>query len=122
MREAAVVIDMMGEAAYWHLPDDRTAGGLPDSHDFWMVLWNNRDDISGIAHSHPNGFVGPSHTDITTFDAVERGLGQRLDWWILAGRILLHCHWVGPGKLSYESLPVEQRPSWVALLCEVSQT
>jgi hypothetical protein len=122
MREARVVIDSVGEALYWGQPEGRTGGCLPDEHNFWMVLWNNRHNISGVAHSHPSGASTPSHTDLTTFSAIERGLGRRLDWWILAGDILVHSHWVGPGLLSYESLPVEQRPFWVVRLRELSQT
>jgi len=122
MREAGVVIGPSGHAFYWHLPDNRCGGEIPDSRPLWDVLWENRKVISGFAHSHPGGCAGPSHMDITTFSAIERGLGRRLDWWILADDILVLCHWIGPGLLSYESLPVEHRPKWVFKLREASQT
>jgi proteasome lid subunit RPN8/RPN11 len=122
MREARVVINMAGQAFYWGQPDGRTSVSLPDDHDFWMVLWDNRHQLSGVAHSHPGGMATPSYVDLTTFAAIEAGLGRRLDWWILAGDILIHSHWIGPGRLSYESLPVEQRPTWVSGLREASQT
>ena len=121
MKEARVIIDSTGQAFCWEQPEGRTSGSLPDDHSFWMTLWECRHELSGVAHSHPSGCSSPSYTDLTTFAAIEAGLGFRLDWWILAGEILIHSHWVGPGRLSYESLPVEQRPPWVAQLHEASQ-
>ncbi len=122
MREAGVVLDRFGLDLYWHLPDNRSGGYLPDSLPLWEIFWANRADLSGFAHSHPGGLATPSYEDITTFAAVELGLGRRLDWWILAGSILIHSHWIGPGRLSYKSLPVECRPKWVGKLREASQT
>lgn len=83
--EVAVVIDIAGAPICWHLPDDRTAVSLPDSRMLWDTLWTNRHLLGGVAHSHPGS--GPpyaSTTDITTFAAIEAGLGRRLDWWIVS--------------------------------------
>lgn len=81
--EAGVVV-LKGGGLFWHVPGDRTAGSLPDSRALWDVFWENRDLVEGFAHSHPGkGIPGPSHTDITTFEAVERGLGRKLKWWII---------------------------------------
>lgn len=90
MMEAGVVIDCLGNAVHWHLPPGRSGGALPDSHDLWEVLFRLNNEkvyggsrLLGFAHSHPgNGDCGPSSTDISTFDAVERGLGRPLYWWI----------------------------------------
>ena len=44
-------------------------------------IWSNRDRIGGVAHTHPwEGTTSPSSTDLTTFAAIEAGLGKRLYW------------------------------------------
>ena len=118
--EAGVLLDLRGKPVHWHLPADRTGGSLPDSRDLWDIFWGNRDNISGFAHSHPSGMATPSHTDVTTFAAVEKGLGRRLDWWIITPSYLVLSRWVGREELSYKSLPVTQRPWWFRRLLELS--
>ena len=111
-------------------------GGLPDSRNLWQILWDNRTNISGIAHSHPGkGKPGPSHTDVTTFSAIESGLGIRLDWWIVSAgdEALTLLRWAGGDKRDkYNYLePFDARqawaavnytpPEWIKKLCELSQ-
>ena len=85
MIEAAVVIDQHGRPLYWHSPPDRSVGYIPDSDKLWNAIWDNRAQIGGVAHTHPgSGLPGPSHEDLTTFMAVEKGLGRPLTWWILS--------------------------------------
>ncbi len=63
------------------MPLGRTAASLPDSDDLWKVVWNYKDVIGGIAHTHPwDGKTTASHTDVTTFLAIEKALGKRLLW------------------------------------------
>lgn len=82
--EQALVFDKEGKALFWLGPKNNTAGSIPDSHLLWDRIWTNRHDIGGVAHTHPwDGEVWPSGTDLTTFDAIERGLGQKLVWPIL---------------------------------------
>jgi hypothetical protein len=123
--EAGVVIDENGNALHWHLPPGRDGGALPDSPNLWKVLWENRERITGFAHSHPgSGLTGPSSTDITTFAAVEQGLGTRLDWFICSSDRLVLVHWVGPGVHTYKTW--EYKPfrsdelSWLPRLRELS--
>ena len=123
--EAGVVLDPNNMPLHWHLPPGRSMGGLLDSRDLWEVIWENRDNISGIAHSHPgSGKPGPSHTDVTTFAAIEAALGRRLDWWIVSagdGALVLLRH-AGPEKLDYQSAPIQvPYPTWIPRLCELSQ-
>jgi hypothetical protein len=92
--EAGVVVDVNGHVIHWHTPPGRTAGSIPDTPDLWSVFWNHREELLGFAHSHPGaGFPGPSHTDVTTFRAVERALGRRLVWWITSENVLAVCQW-----------------------------
>lgn len=122
MIEAGVVIDKQGNALHWHLPPGRNTGALPDSRDLWDVLWENRDTIAGFAHSHPgSGVTGPSSTDLTTFAAVEAGLGRRLVWWITSSDHLIALRWVGPGRLTYHSVNVDEEPEWVHELRRLSE-
>lgn len=81
MIEVALVFNKMGEPIHWHVPPGASGGAIPDSRNLWDVLWENRHNLGGVAHTHPwNGSPHPSITDVTTFDAVEKGLGQSLVW------------------------------------------
>ncbi len=85
MLEAGVVIGLNFEPLHWHLPVGRSSVYLPDDRNLWEVFWGNRKNILGFAHTHPGqGIPGPSVEDLTTFRAIERGLGQILTWWIFS--------------------------------------
>jgi len=79
--EVAVVFDTDGVPIGWHIPPNGSGVYIPDSRSLWDILWDNRERLGGVAHTHPfYGRPGPSETDVTTFSAVERGLGKRLLW------------------------------------------
>ena len=124
--EAGVVI-VAGEPVFWHLPEGRSAGGLPDSRALWDVLWEHRlAEGLGFAHSHPgSGVPGPSYTDLTTFAAVELGLGRRLRWWITSSDRIVELAFCGPGKLMYApthtSVCMLEEPSWTEQLRKHSE-
>lgn len=116
--ETGVVVGRDGEPIYWHVPPGRTSGSLPDSRDLWDVIWENRDRVEGIAHTHPGrGEPGPSHTDVTTFDAVELGLGRPLSWWIASEDSLILVR-RDQGKWIY--WPLQEEPGWLSRLRELS--
>jgi hypothetical protein len=119
--EAGVVLDTEGLPLYWHLPEDRTSGSLPDSRALWDVLWEHRNRISGFAHSHPGRAApGPSREDVTTFAAIEAALGRRLDWWISSEDALVRVRWAGPGVHAYRTSIIAEEPGWVGVLRAVS--
>lgn len=127
MREAGVVIDIDGQPIFWHAPSERSGGSLPDSRSLWDVLWENRHRLTGFAHSHPGGGIpGPSQTDLTTFAAVESGLGQRLYWYIVSSDHVIVCYWNGPQPLDYMLTMLAARewrqnePHWVPELRRLS--
>lgn len=92
MMEAAVLLDAAGNPIHWHAPEDRSAVSLPDSRKLWDEIWNNRGRAVALAHSHPGtGLTGPSITDMTTFDAIERALGRPLVWLIATDNRLVRC-------------------------------
>ncbi len=81
--EAGVLVRTDGSPIYWHLPYTRSSVYLPDSQELWEVIWQNRQDVLGFAHSHPgSGLPRPSMEDLTTFRAVDIALGRPLLWWI----------------------------------------
>jgi len=108
MLEAAFVFDYRGSVLFWHLPSARSSGALPDSRDLWDVLWENREWLGGVAHTHPwSGRSGPSGTDLTTFAACEKGLGKRLLWPIVTFDHVAIYQWHGSNKHDYRALPEE---------------
>lgn len=118
--EAGVVVAKDGSPIHWHLPADRSIAYLPDSHDLWTILWDNRENVAGFAHSHPgHGIPSPSWEDITTFAAIEAALGRRLSWWITSADHVISLVWSGPDKHAYSALPIAD-PSWVWALRVVS--
>lgn len=124
MIEAGVVIDKSGQPLFWHLPEGRTAGSLPDSRTLWDVIWGAFQDgtLLGFAHSHPgSGVPGPSYSDVTTFAAIEAALGQRLMWWITSETHVVELAWTGEDRLSYRATLVQEAPAWVAELRRLSQ-
>ena len=118
--EAGVLLDKKGEALYWHLPNNRSGGALPDSVDLWSVIWENRDNISGFAHSHPGfGLPQPSWTDITTFNSIENGLAKRINWFITSKNRLIVCTYKNDGI--YTSKEVDGgKYGWVSELRNLS--
>lgn len=122
MIETGVIITAEGPV-FWHLPPDRTGGSIPDKRNLWLILWEHREEEGlGFAHSHPgNGIPGPSHEDITTFAAVEHGLGRRLTWWITSSSNVVALRWKGPGKHDYTLSVLMNEPDWVAQLRKHSE-
>ena len=115
MIEVAMVFDPNGRVLFWHEPPGRSGGSIPDSRSLWEVLWENRDYIAGVAHTHPwKGNPVPSLTDVTTFKAVEAGLGIPLLWPIVtADKVSFFA--MNPktgGPTEWEKDPFEGNPWW----------
>ena len=111
MVEVAVIYSLSGLPLYWYEPK-AGCGAIPDAADLWGQIWLCREDLAGVAHTHPGGgFPGPSPTDLTTFAAIEAGLGQRLDWPIVTKDEVASFTWRGPGRLDYGQLDLNYIPS-----------
>jgi hypothetical protein len=101
-KEIGLVFDKRGRTLYWINHAGRTWGSIPDSRDLWVFLWDHRDEIGGVAHVHPwEGSAWYSETDVTTFAAVEAGLGKRLIWAIVTLDHIGYFRWTGPHALNY---------------------
>lgn len=124
MIEAGMVVDLeYNQVIYWHLPQGRSAGSIPDSRNLWDVLWTAHisGERVGFAHSHPgSGVPGPSWTDLTTFAAIEMALGKRLIWWITSTDHVVRIDWTGPDKYDYTSTEIDE-PDWANQLRELSK-
>lgn len=120
--EAGLVIGSDCNPIQVHIPNGRSAGHLPDSRELWDFLWTERHRVLGFAHSHPgSGTPGPSYTDLTTFAAIEVGLGRRLFWWITSSDRMILVRKSSP-ESDYESLEIfpEEEPYWAADLRNLS--
>jgi len=85
MIEIAMVFDKLGSAIFWLSPQGSHPGAIEDSTTLWERIWANRGSIGGVVHTHPwDGKPSPSHTDVTTWSALERALGVRLLWPIVS--------------------------------------
>jgi hypothetical protein len=60
-----------------------SATSIPDERERWEAIWEHRDEITEIAHSHPGEFLDFSHEDLTTMEAVEAGTGEIFTWSIV---------------------------------------
>lgn len=109
--EAALVFDKEGKTLLWHTPMAGSAY-IPDSMDLWEFLKANPKIIGGVAHTHPwKGSAWYSRTDVTTFSAIERGLGVKWIWPVVTFSEVRSYEKNGPGLWDYGvctlDLPVE---------------
>lgn len=121
--ETAAVIGPENTVIHMHEPPGRSSVYLPDSQSLWDVSWESRKDIVGIAHTHPgSGYPSPSKTDLTTFEAMEKGLGKRLKWWILSSShsILLEWNSENPGYDVTSFISPNEEPPWMEGLRRLS--
>lgn len=86
------------------------ASALPDSRDRWTAIWNHREDLAEIAHSHPGGLLRFSPEDGSTRAAVEAALGRPLTWTVVAAEGMLRACPGDPPAVEPDE------PWWVPLL------
>lgn len=125
MVEVALVFNRHGVGLQWHRPNGKCShGGIGDDRGLWEFLWANRKEVGGVAHTHPwDGPAGPSGTDVTTFSAIERGLGVKLVWPIVTLTEIGYFEWVGPDKHDYGDMRLRRfrlDPADIAELRELS--
>jgi len=96
-----------------HRDDGPNAGALPDSRARWEAIWQHRDVIEEIAHSHPAGPLGFSWEDETTMRALEDALGKPLRFSIVAPGGMV-------ARQNGRDERVRQEPPWAAELRRAS--
>ena len=107
MREVCLLITKNGTIVWSDAGDNALA--LPDSRARWEAIWNNREELAEIVHSHPVGPRAFSHEDETTMEALDAALGKALRFSVLAPEGLVVRE---DGKV-FESA---ETPWWVPLL------
>ena len=90
-----------------------SATRVPDSRERWEVIWQHRNEITEIAHSHPGEFLEFSHEDLTTMEAVEAGTGKSFAWSIITKSGFL-------SRIGGEEKGRRDSPWWLALLRTLS--
>jgi hypothetical protein len=78
---------------------------LPDSRARWEAIWQHRDELEAIVHSHPAGPAAFSAEDQTTMHAIDTALGRSLTYCVVA-----------PGVTLDRDGPISPEPWWAALL------
>ena len=97
-----------GQAVLWS--DASTSPtALPDSRQRWERIWEHRNEIEELAHSHPNGPLAFSAEDETTMLALESALGTTLTFSVVAPNGMLR-------KRGAALTKVDQEPWWTGLL------
>jgi hypothetical protein len=107
-REVCFLIGRGGAILWADTADDPVA--LPDTRARWEAIWQLRDELEIIAHSHPRGPAEFSPEDESTMTALDGALGRTLRYIVVAPRATLTR--VAPG--STEPYPLE--PWWTGLL------
>lgn len=90
---------------------------LPDARERWEVIWNWRDQLVEIAHTHPLGGAYFSREDETTMSAIDSALGRKLRYCVItpSSMIVREPHPEGPRDVC----PLA-RPWWVPLILVAS--
>lgn len=98
-----------GGALLWADASSEDPSRLPDSQARWQAIWQHRDELEELSHSHPMGPLAFSEEDETTMAALEAALGKTLKFSIVApGGMLM--------KLGEEQRLLENEPWWAGLL------
>lgn len=97
-----------GDVVLW---SDASASpvAMPDSRQRWQAIWNKRDQLVEIAHSHPSGPAAFSATDESTMAALVSALAQPLRFSVVTPETMI----VLDGG---ETNEVNPEPWWADLL------
>jgi hypothetical protein len=100
-----------GDVVLW---SDASASptALPDSRARWEAIWERRDRIVEIAHTHPLGGAFFSAEDETTMRAIDSGLGRELRYAVVTPETMLRRV---PGR-SDALVAADDEPWWTQLI------
>jgi hypothetical protein len=90
-----------------------SATSIPDERERWEAIWEYRNEITEIAHSHPGEFLDFSYEDLTTMEAVEAGTGKVFTWSVVT-KTGFRCRKGGKDSLRKDS------PWWLSLMRRLS--
>ena len=107
MREVCFLIGV-GEAILWSDASSSPVA-MPDARERWLAIWERRDQIVEIAHSHPRGPAAFSQTDETTMGALRSALGAAPRFSVVTPSITIV-------RIGDRTLEVDPEPWWADLL------
>lgn len=110
-REQFFLVGANEEVLYRDAGD--SALSIPDSRARWEAIWEHRERLVELAHSHPVGPLAFSREDETTMAALETALGRKLVFSVVAPRGMIRRQ---DGKDEI----VSSEPEWARELRRVS--
>jgi hypothetical protein len=108
MREVCFLLSADGTILWADASTSPTA--LPDSRTRWEAIWDRRDQLVAIAHSHPVGPSAFSAEDESTMAALDDALGKKLRYFVVAPEVTIARVGDGPTE------SVSPEPWWTGLL------
>lgn len=108
MREVCILLSADGAILWADASSSPTQ--LPDSRSRWEAIWDHRDRLAAIAHSHPVGPSAFSAEDESTMAALDDALGRHLTYYVVSPDKTISR----TGDDKTETLSAE--PWWAALL------
>lgn len=106
-REVCFLISHDGAVMWADASDSPVA--LPDSRDRWEAIWQLRDELAEIAHSHPVGPSAFSAEDESTMAAIDSALGRAVRYSVVAPRAVIV-------RAEGETFQIDPEPWWAGLL------
>jgi hypothetical protein len=88
-REVCVLVGR-GGAILW-ADTAHHAAALPDSRARWQAIWDHRDALEDIAHSHPDGPAAFSAEDESTMRAIDSAIGRAMRYTVVAPAAVVAC-------------------------------
>ena len=107
------VMFLDGDENVLRTEEGASAHAVHDSRSRWEWIWENRERIFEIAHSHPLGPLAFSEEDETTMQAIQSGLGKPLVFSVVAPEGLLR-------RVGGKDERVADEPSWATTLRTLS--
>ena len=107
MREVCFLVGR-GDAILWADASD-SAAALPDSRARWEAIWDHRDELEAIVHSHPVGPAAFSAEDRSTMQAIDSALGRAMRYCVVAPRVTI-------ARTGTIDETISPEPWWAALL------
>ncbi|MCU0654866.1 MAG: Mov34/MPN/PAD-1 family protein [Polyangiaceae bacterium] len=86
---------------------------LPDSRARWEAIWQHREALAEIVHSHPVGPLAFSSEDEATMEALSSALGRAPLFSVVAPGGMVR-------RVAGVDVRVEEEPWWAALLRQAS--
>jgi hypothetical protein len=111
MREVCLLIGRDNEVLWSDESDSPVR--LPDSRERWEAIWQLRNELAEVAHSHPEGPLGFSAEDETTMAALTSALGRPLRFSVVAPGGMVQ-------RVGGRDLLVAEEPWWAEPLRQAS--